>query len=32
MMAAAVIYALPPVAIFFLLRRTMMVGLTRWWR
>jgi len=31
-MAAAVIYALPPVAIFFLLRRTTMVGLTRWWR
>ena len=32
MMAAAVIYALPPVAIFFALRRTMMAGLTRGWR
>jgi multiple sugar transport system permease protein len=32
MMAAAVIYALPPVVIFFVLRRTMVAGLTRWWR
>ena len=29
MMTAAIIYALPPVAIFFALRRTMMAGLTR---
>ena len=29
MMAAAILYALPPVAIFFALRRTMMAGLTR---
>ena len=29
MMAAAVIYAMPPVAIFFALRRLMMRGLTR---
>jgi len=32
MMAAAIIYALPPVAIFFALRRTMMAGLARWRR
>jgi len=32
MMAAAIIYALPPVAIFFALRRVMMAGLTSWWR
>jgi multiple sugar transport system permease protein len=32
MMAAAILYALPPVAIFFALRRTMMGGLTSWWR
>jgi multiple sugar transport system permease protein len=32
MMAAAIIYALPPVAIFFALRRSMAAGLTRWWR
>jgi multiple sugar transport system permease protein len=32
MMAAAVLYALPPVAIFFVLRRTMAAGLTRAWR
>jgi multiple sugar transport system permease protein len=32
MMAAALIYALPPVVIFFALRRAMMAGLTRWWR
>ena len=32
MMAAAIIYALPSVAIFFALRRTMMAGLARWRR
>ena len=32
MMAAAIMYALPPVAIFFALRRVMMAGLTSWWR
>ena len=32
MMAAAVIYALPPIVIFFALRRVMMAGLTSWWR
>jgi len=32
MMAAAIIYALPPIAIFFALRRTMMAGLARWRR
>jgi multiple sugar transport system permease protein len=32
MMAAAVIYSLPPVAIFFALRRTMMAALTSWRR
>lgn len=32
MMAAAIIYSLPPVAIFFALRRTMMAALTREWR
>jgi multiple sugar transport system permease protein len=32
MMAAALIYSLPPVVIFFTLRRVMMAGLTRWWR
>ena len=32
MMAAALIYALPPVAIFLALRRVMMSALTRWWR
>ena len=32
MMAAALIYSLPPVAIFFSLRRVMMAGLTRSWR
>ena len=30
MMAAAIIYALPPIAIFFALRRTMMGALTHW--
>jgi len=30
MMAAAIIYALPPIAIFFTLRRTMMGALTHW--
>jgi multiple sugar transport system permease protein len=30
MMAAAIIYALPPIAIFFALRRTMMGALTYW--
>jgi len=32
MMAAAIIYSLPPVAIFFALRRTLMAGVTREWR
>ena len=32
MMAAAIIYSLPPVAIFFALRRVVMAGLTRSWR
>jgi multiple sugar transport system permease protein len=32
MMAAAIIYSLPPVAIFLALRRTMMAGLERWRR
>ena len=32
MMAAAVIYALPPVAIFFALRRVMMAGVPSRWR
>jgi multiple sugar transport system permease protein len=32
MMAAAIIYALPPLVIFFVLRRTMVAGLTRSWR
>lgn len=32
MMAAAIIYAVPPVAIFFALRRAMMSALTGWWR
>ncbi len=32
MMAAAIIYSLPPVGIFFALRRYLAAGLTRWWR
>jgi multiple sugar transport system permease protein len=32
MMAAALIYSLPPVVIFFALRRAMTAGLTGWWR
>ena len=32
MMAAAIIYSLPPVAIFLVLRRTMTAALTNWWR